>query len=67
MNTQLMFLLDILSVRFITCAAIGHWSSGCHNIAEQHIFYTYCLCYSCYNLKLELRLYLGKGRDKENV
>ena len=31
-NTQLMFLLDIPSVRFMACAAIGHQSSDCHNI-----------------------------------
>ena len=31
MNTQLMFPLDIPPVRFTICAAIRHWSSGCHN------------------------------------
>ena len=32
MNTQLVFPLDIPTVIFTYCAAIEHWSSGCHNI-----------------------------------
>ena len=34
MNTQLVFPLDICPLRFTACAAIGHWSSGCHNNAQ---------------------------------
>ena len=30
-NTQLMFPLDILTVRFTCNVTIGHWSSGCYN------------------------------------
>jgi len=29
--TQLMFSTRYLPLRFIACAIIGHWSSGCHN------------------------------------
>ena len=32
MNTQLVFPLDICTKRFTAYAAIGHWSSSCHNI-----------------------------------
>ena len=32
--TQLVFPTRYPPLRFITCAAIGHWSSGCHNIAD---------------------------------
>jgi len=38
-NTQLMFPLDILPVRFTACTAIKHWSSSCHNNVD--------LYYSC--------------------
>jgi len=31
-----MFPLDVPPVRFIACATIGHWSSGCHNSRAQH-------------------------------
>jgi len=31
MNTQLLFPLDISSVRFTVCTFIGHWFSSCYN------------------------------------
>ena len=31
MNTQLVFPLNIPTVRFTCSVAIEHWSSGCHN------------------------------------
>jgi len=37
-NTQLVFPLNIPPVRFTACAAIGLWSSGCHNNALPIIF-----------------------------
>ena len=41
MNTQLVFPLDIHPKRFTTCAAIGHWSSGCHNSITLGYSYSY--------------------------
>ena len=47
MNIQLIFPLDIPTKKFIVCAFIGHWSSGCHNtISKGHI---------CYDLSSKVR------------
>ena len=41
MNTQLVSPLDISSVRFTCCAAIGHWSSSYHNTGPNKLTWSH--------------------------